>query len=69
MPYLLCQAGDIVFVRARVLVAAADAFQIRIEHFPEYAFTTWAPPSEIARFEDIPRLRPLRAFPEALTRP
>ena len=64
MPYLKCLPGDIVYVRARVLVAASDAFQIRIEHFPEYAFTTWAPPSEIARLEDIARMRPLRAFPE-----
>jgi hypothetical protein len=52
--------GDTVFVRATVLQACSDAFQIRIEDFPTITITTWAPPSEIAKVEDIALLKPIR---------
>lgn len=64
MPSRLYQAGDIVFVRAVVLDPCSDVFQVRIEDYPKIAITTWVPASEIAKAEDIDRLRPLR-FPGA----
>lgn len=66
MPYRMYQAGDVVFVRAVVLEACSDFFQIRIEDFPRYAITTWAPVSEIAKAGDIARLRALRVRPGGL---
>ncbi len=65
MPSRLIQAGDLVFVRAVVIDPCSDLFQVRIEDYPKFAITTWVPASEIARSEDIERLRPLR-FPKAL---
>lgn len=58
MPYRTVQAGETVFVRATVLNPCSDTFQIRIEDYPYYAFTVWAPVSEIARAEDIGLLLP-----------
>ena len=60
MPHLNCQEGDIVFIRATVLRACSDAFQVRIEDFPTLTITTWAPSSEIAKAEDIPLLKQIR---------
>lgn len=64
MPSRLYQAGDVVFVRAVVIDPCADLFQIRIEDYPKFAITTWVPASEIAKPQDIERLKPLR-FPAA----
>lgn len=58
MPYRTVLAGEMVFVRATVLHACSDTFQLRIEDFPKYSFTIWAPVSEIARAHDIGRLLP-----------
>jgi hypothetical protein len=60
MPYRTYQAGDEIFIRATVLQACSDAFQVRIEDFPNLTITTWAPVSEIAKMEDIERLKPRR---------
>jgi hypothetical protein len=60
MPYRDCQKGDEVFIRATVLEACSDAFQVRIEDFTSLTITTWAPVSEIAKAEDIARLKPVR---------
>jgi hypothetical protein len=54
------QAGDEVFVRATVLEACSDAFQIRIQDFPTMTITAWAPRSEVAKAEDIVLLKPMR---------
>ena len=66
MPSRLYQAGETVYVRATILVAQSDAFQIRIEDFPRVSITAWAPPSEVARFEDIGLLKPRRARADCL---
>lgn len=55
--------GDEVFVRATVLSAEADCYQLRVERFPDRIFTFWAPVSEIAKPRDIPRLSPMRRAP------
>lgn len=60
IPHLNCTEGDVVFVRATVIEAASDFFTIRIENFPRYVFTTFAPPSEIAKREDIDAMPPIR---------
>jgi hypothetical protein len=59
MPYRKCQAGDTVFVRALVLEACSDAFQVRIED-DRMALTTWVPSSECALAADIGELKPPR---------
>jgi hypothetical protein len=60
MPYRTYQSGETVYIRATVLQACSDAFQVRIEDYPNLTITTWAPVSEIAKPEDIARLRPVR---------
>ena len=60
MSHLNCQQGEVVFIRATVLQACSDAFQVRIEGYPGLAITTWAPVSEIAKAEDIALLKPKR---------
>lgn len=53
--------GDEVFVRATVILACSDAFQVRIEDYPSgMAMTTWVPRSEVADQEDIAFLKPPR---------
>lgn len=56
MPSRKCLPGDEVYIRAVVLQACSDMFQVRIEDFPSVVITTWAPASEIARAEDIAEL-------------
>jgi hypothetical protein len=60
MPHRNYQSGETVYIRATVLQACSDAFQVRIEDYPNLTITTWAPVSEIAKPEDIARLRPVR---------
>ena len=60
MPYRGYQKGDQVFIRATVLEACSDCFQVRIEDFPTVTITTWAPVSEIAKAEHIILLKPMR---------
>ncbi len=59
MPSRSCQEGDTVFVRATVLSAGSTYFQIRIDDDTTMSITTWAPASEIAKAEDIGKLRPV----------
>jgi O-acetyl-ADP-ribose deacetylase (regulator of RNase III) len=54
------QAGDIGYVRVRVIVAASDAFQVLIDDGVALALTVWVPARECARHEDIGELRPPR---------
>lgn len=68
MPYRNYQVGDQVFVRATVLEACSDLFQIRIEDVGSVAMTTWAPASEIAKVEDIGQLKPIRRSERFLDR-
>ena len=59
MPHrLFYVAGEVVFLRARIIEPTIDMFKVRIEG-QGYALTTWAPVSEIAKAEDIHLLRPL----------
>lgn len=60
IPHLNCTEGDVVFVRATVVEACSDFFTLRIENFPKYKFTAFAPTSEIAKREDIDAMPPLR---------
>lgn len=60
MPSRICQEGDTVFVRATVLVAADDYFQVRIDDGVAMVLTTWVPARECAKHEDIEELRPIR---------
>jgi hypothetical protein len=45
--------GDELFVRAQLIEACSDAFQISIEDYPRFAATVWVPVREVARREDI----------------
>ncbi len=63
MLYRDLKVGDEVFIRARLLSACSDAFQVRIEDFPSISITAWAPISEVAVFQDIPFLRRPRRGP------
>jgi hypothetical protein len=60
MPHLSCQPGDVVYIRAEVVEACSDAFQVRIEDFPSMATTVWVPASEVAKQGDIDRMAPMR---------
>jgi hypothetical protein len=60
MSYRNCREGDVVFVRATVVHACPELFQVRIEDHPSLTVTTWLPASEIAKAEDIAALRPMR---------
>jgi hypothetical protein len=57
IPHLNCQEGDIVFVRATVIQAASDFFEIRIEDYPNWVVKAHVPVSEVAKAEDIAGLR------------
>jgi hypothetical protein len=60
IPHLNCTEGDVVFVRAVVVSAESDFFTLRIENYPKYVFTAFAPVSEIAKREDIDAMPPIR---------
>lgn len=60
MAHLKCRAGDVIFVRAVVLEAASDCFQVRFDDGGYYVLTTWVPAGECAKAEDIGELRPIR---------
>lgn len=62
MPHLNCREGDIVYIRATVLSACSDAFQVRIEDYPNLVITTWAPAREIAKAEDIHLLKAMHRW-------
>jgi hypothetical protein len=64
MPYRKCQKGDTVFVRATVIEAAPDVFQVRFED-SRMAVTTWVPSCECARLADLAEL-PLRESADGL---
>jgi hypothetical protein len=60
MPSWKCRAGDTVFVRATVLEACSDTFNVAIDDFVGFALRVWVPASECARHEDIGELKPIR---------
>lgn len=60
MPSRKMRAGEIGYVRMRVLEAASDAFQVLIDNGATMALTVWVPSAECARHEDIDELRPPR---------
>jgi len=59
-PHNSCAKGDIVFVRATVVEACSDAFQVRFEDYPTLVVTTWVPAREVALAADVDKLPPLR---------
>jgi hypothetical protein len=59
MPYRKCKAGDTVFVRALVIEAASDYFQVQIEG-DAYGVTVWVPAGECALQPDVGELKPIR---------
>lgn len=64
MPHREVNDGDEVFIRAQVLQACSDAFQVRVLDYPNMAVTVWVPARECAKAEDIGRLLPQRRDPE-----
>ena len=68
MPSRKCQAGDTVFVRAKVLEAGSTYFQVVIEDNFTLAVTAYVPASECARHEDIGELKPIRRIGRYLDR-
>jgi hypothetical protein len=64
MPYRNVLAGDTVFIRATVLEANEDLCKVVIEDIGNMlAITTFAPSSEVAKFADLDRLKPVRREP------
>ena len=59
MPYRKCKAGDTVFVRALVLEAASDYFQVQIET-DAFGLTAWVPAAECALAPDVGQMKPIR---------
>jgi hypothetical protein len=59
MPSRNCQAGDTIFVRATVLEAGSNYFQVLIEDNSTLSVTAYVPASECAKHEDIGQLKPI----------
>jgi hypothetical protein len=59
LPSRGCQEGDTVYVRATVLAAGSDYFQVLIDDGHRLSITSWVPAGECARHEDIGRLKPI----------
>nr|WP_311538594.1 hypothetical protein [uncultured Bradyrhizobium sp.] len=59
MPSRNCLPGDTVFVRATVLSAGTDFFQVLIDDGVALSITNWVPARECAKREDIGRLKPI----------
>jgi hypothetical protein len=60
MPSRSCQAGDTIFIRATVLEAGSNYFQVVIEDNHTLSITAYVPASECAKHEDIGQLKPIR---------
>ena len=60
MPSLKCLPGDTICVRATVIEACSDAFQVVVDDGTSMAITCWVPVSECARHEDVHLLKPPR---------
>ncbi len=60
MPSRNCKAGDIVFVRATVIEAASDAFQVLFDDGGQFSETRWVPARECAKLEDLGLMKPIR---------
>jgi hypothetical protein len=60
LPHVNCKEGDEVYIRAVVLRACSDAFQVRIEDHPTLTVTQWVPACEVSKKEDIGDLHPVR---------
>jgi hypothetical protein len=59
-PHLNCREGDVVFIRATVLEACSDQFQVVIDDRLGLSVTAWLPAAEIAKAEDMGHLKPMR---------
>jgi hypothetical protein len=60
MPSRKMQAGDVGYIRMKVIEAASDAFRVLIDDGAAMSITAWVPVSECAKFENIGNLRPPR---------
>ena len=47
------QEGDVAFVRVTVLETWGDVLKVRVDDFPRYAVTFWAPASQLADPEQV----------------
>jgi hypothetical protein len=61
LPSGKCLPGDTVYVRAQLLQAGSDGFQILIDDGVRLSITTWVPARECAKLEDIGELKPPRS--------
>jgi len=59
MPSRSCQEGDTVFIRATVVSAGSDFFQVLIDDGELLSITAWVPARECAKPADIGRLKPI----------
>lgn len=59
MPSRNCLPGDTVFIRATVVSAGTDFFQVLIDDGVKLAITNWVPARECAKHEDIGELKPI----------
>ncbi len=60
MPSRSCQAGDTVFIRATVLEAGSDYFQVLIDDGLKFSITAWVPAVECAPAAEVHLLKPIR---------
>lgn len=60
MPSRNCLPGDTIYIRATVLEAGSDYFQVLVDDGKYLAITSWVPAGECARHQDIGRLKPIR---------
>lgn len=60
MPSRSCQAGDTVFIRATVIEAGSDYFQVLVDDGKYLSITSWVPAGECSKHEDIGQLKPIR---------
>lgn len=63
-----CLPGDTIYVRATVLQAGSDCFQVLIDDGFRLSITSWVPSGECARHEDIGQLKPIIRRPRYLER-
>lgn len=60
MPCRKVVTGDTVFIRATVIEAGSDYFQVLVDDVLKFSITCWVPARECARHEDIGELKPPR---------
>jgi hypothetical protein len=59
LPSIGYREGDTVYVRARVVSAGSDFFQVVVDDGELLSITQWVPARECAKPEDIGRLKPI----------